>query len=75
MTDDRDLTAAWIATLTWLGVGAALDVVLVRSKQRPMTHVLRLGPLVAFQTVLLLHTYDVLGRVDPFRLAGRFVRR
>ena len=72
--EDRDLTAAWAATITWLGVGATLDIILIRKNERPITHVLRTPAGLAFLAVLGLHVIDVLGPLDPFRAVGRLVR-
>ena len=70
-----DLKPAIIATVLWLGFGAVLDVGLVRDDRRPMTHVLRTPPGVAFLALLCLHVADLLGRFDPFRFVARLIAR
>lgn len=72
---EDDLAPALIATGVWLGVGAALDVGLVATGRRPMTHFLRTPTGVAFLVVLNLHVADRLGPLDPFRWAGRGIGR
>lgn len=73
MSREGELKAAWAATITWLGVGATLDVLLVRKGERPITHVLRTPAGLAFLCVLGLHVVDVLGPLDPFRAVGCLV--
>jgi hypothetical protein len=73
MKPTTDLKPAIIATCVWLTVGAALDAGLVHERRRPITHVLRTPPGVAFLAVLCLHVADLLGPVDPFRVAARLI--
>lgn len=69
------MRAAYLVTAAWLLAGATADVALIRSDRNPITHVLRTPPGIAFLLVFNLHVADVLGRFDPFRLAGRWIPR
>lgn len=68
-----ELAAAYAATIVWLGVGAILDVGLVRLRKRPITHVLRTPEGLVFLVVLNLHVAKMLGPLDPFSFVGRLL--
>ena len=72
---EDELLAAYLATAAWLATGAVLDAFLVVTDRRPITHVLRTPAGIAFLIVLGLHVADQLGPFDPFRWAGRLLRR
>lgn len=66
--DEGTIIPALVATLVWLGMGAALDVYLVRSRRSHLiTDVLRTKPGKLFLAVLCLHVANILGPADPFR--------
>lgn len=72
---DDNFVPALVATGIWLGVGAALDVYLLRShRSRLITDVLRTKPGRLFLIVLCLHVVNVLGRADPFHAAAYVVQ-
>lgn len=69
--DEASLTHALVATAFWLGVGAALDVYLIRSKRSKLiSDVFRTKPGKIGLAVFCLHVGQFLGKLDPFSYAG-----
>ncbi len=74
LADGGSILPAVVATVVWLGVGAALDVYLMVSKRDyVMTDVLRTAPGKVFIGALTLHVANQLGKADPFSATGSFI--